>query len=369
MSGFPIIDLILGMVFVYFLLSIISSSVVEMLMAGVKARASLLEDWLFKIFDKPIEIGGKQISLGQAIMDHCSVTVLSGEGKSPSYIDAKNFTSALLEKITFNPNEPNSIANNLNVFIDKIQQTTVLSTEFKRVLLNYAYDARDTYQAVTNKTTSDIEMFRSKIEAWYNSSMDRLTGNLKRKYARPFTLIVAIVAALLLNADSINIAKYLYSNPDARAKVAAQAYKAADDSTQLLYKRIAAISNANDTTAAQLQATMQTGLDNINDAKAALYENLPFGWNAGYFTTLFPPHRVGSGLLALLTKITGLAVTVFAIMMGAPFWFDLLNKISNLRSTGSKPGTTTSANNTATTSSPAPITVTVNANKDEEAVG
>lgn len=369
MSGFPIIDLIAGMIFVYFLLSIICSSAVEMMMAGVRARAKLLAEWLYTIFDKTVEVGGKQMSLGQAIMDHCSVTALSGEGKSPSYIDAKNFTSALIEKLTFNPNDPNNIANDLNTFIEKIQQTTILSTELKRVLITYAYEAKDTYKALTNKTTSEIELFRSKIEDWYNTSMERLTGNLKTKYARPFTLLVATIIALLLNADSINIAKYLYSNPEARAQVAAQAYKMADDSTQVFYKRLDEISNANDTNVAQLKATVQKGLDNINDAKAALYENLPFGWNSTYFSTLFPPHKFGSGLLALLTKITGLAVTVLAIMLGAPFWFDMLNKVSNLRSTGGKPGTGTSANTDAAIAQPAPISVTVNSNKDEEAVG
>ena len=139
MSGFPIIDLIAGMIFVYFLLSIICSSAVEMMMAGVRARAKLLAEWLYTIFDKTVEVGGKQMSLGQAIMDHCSVTALSGEGKSPSYIDAKNFTSALIEKLTFNPNDPNNIANDLNTFIEKIQQTTIISTELKRVLITYSY--------------------------------------------------------------------------------------------------------------------------------------------------------------------------------------------------------------------------------------
>ncbi len=45
-----------------------------------------------------------------------------------------------------------------------------------------------------------------------------------------------------------------------------------------------------------------------------------------------------SGLL-LFSKITGLLATVLAIMMGAPFWFDLLNKISNMRGTGARPPT------------------------------
>jgi len=371
MSGFPIIDLIAGMIFIYFLLSIISSSIVEIALTHVKARSKLLEDWLTGIFSEKTQVGNQQITLGQAIMDHCSVTVLSGKGKSPAYIDAANFTSALLEKLTFDPDNPTSIANDLNTFISKIEQTNDLSIELKRVFLTYAYEARDKYQQVATKTASDLEMFRSKIENWYDTSMDRLTGDLKRKYSRPFTMIVAIITALLLNADSINIAKYLYSDPDARTAIAAQAYKAADDSTQIFNQRIASMQKANDTTVAQLKETMQKGLDNINEAKAALEQNLPFGWNTIYFKSLFPRGDFWAGILGILTKITGLAATVFAIMMGDPFWFDLLNKVSNMRGTGNKPATSSGADNTtaATTQSPTPITISVNTNKEEEAVG
>jgi hypothetical protein len=372
MSGLTIIDLIAGMIFIYFLLSIICSSVVEIILTYVNARSKILAEWLTGIFDKPVQEGNASVPLGQAIMDHCAVTALSGKGKAPSYIDAKNFTSALLEKLTYDPNDPNSIANDVDTLITKIEQTTALSTELKRVLLNYAYDARDKYKEVTAKTSSAVELFRHKIESWYDSSMDRLTGDLKRRYSRPFTMIVAIIAVVLLNADSINIAKYLYSDPDARTAIAAQAYKAADDSTQIFNERIASMKNGGDTTTAkQLQSTLQSGLDNINQAKAALEENLPLGWTTTYFKTLFPKGNFWSGILGLLAKITGLAATVFAVMMGAPFWFDLLNKIANLRGTGGKPASSSGADNTAPTSNqpPQPITISVNTNKDEEAVG
>jgi hypothetical protein len=361
MSGFPIIDLIAGMIFVYFLLSIVCSSVVEMLLSAFRARAKLLAEWLFKIFDKQVQDGGKTESLGQAIMDHCAVTALSEKGNAPSYIDAKNFTSALLEKITFNPNEPNSIANDLNTIINKLEQTDILSLELKRALLGYAYEVRDAYKNAANKTISDIEMFRSKIETWYNTSMDRLTGDFKRRYARPFTLIVAAVTVILMNADSVNIAKYLYSNPEARAKVAAQAYTAAKDSANAFNTRIAAIQNANDTTVKQLQQTFQTGLDNINEAKAVIEQNLPFGWTDTDFKTL--------NFFVLLSKILGLAVTILAVMLGAPFWFDLLNKVTNLRSTGARPNNDNTTGITTAAVQPAPVTVTVSSNKDEEAVG
>ncbi len=36
----------------------------------------------------------------------------------------------------------------------------------------------------------------------------------------------------------------------------------------------------------------------------------------------------------------GLLLTTFAISLGAPFWFDLLGKVSNIKGTGKKPLTT-----------------------------
>ncbi len=363
MSGFPIIDLIAGIIFVYFLLSVVCSSVVEMILTTLKARGKLLSEWLFKIFNEEVQVGKTKESLGQAIMNHCSVTALSKKDESPSYIDAKNFTSALLEKLTYDPDNPTSIANDLNTIISKIQQANILSVELKRAFLSYAYEVKDAYKNTSDKTISDIQMFRSKIENWYDTSMDRLTGDFKRRFSRPATLIVAAVAVILMNADTVNIAKYLYSNPEARAQVAAQAYKTAEDSTQSFNKRIASIQNANDTTVKQLQSTFQTGLDNINDAKAALSENLPFGWEATNFKEL-------NGFFAILSKILGLVVTILAVMLGAPFWFDLLNKVTNLRGTGGKPASSSGNDNTtAAAPAAAPITVTVNSNKDEEAVG
>ena len=371
MSGFAILDLVIGMIFIFFLLSIICSSVVEICLTFVKARATLLEEWLRGIFSEKTQVGSQIKTVGESIMDHCAVTGLSGNSKSPAYIDAKNFTSALLEKITFDPNDPNSVATNLDTYIHKIEQTPFLSLELKRVFLNYAYEARDKYQTMVAKTASDLEIFRSKIENWYDTSMDRLTGTLKTRYSRPFTMIVAIVTAVLLNADSINIAKYLYSDPDLRAKVAEQAYGVVDSTAQKFNVRLDSMRSANPATVQELQASLQKGIANINDAKAMLQLNLPFGWNTAYFKTLFPPGDFGEGLLSILAKITGLAATVFAMMMGAPFWFDLLNKVSNLRGTGNKPATSSGTGDApaAPAQAAAPIAISVNTNKEEEAVG
>jgi hypothetical protein len=344
MSGFPILDLVVGMIFVFFMLSVLSSSAIEILLASMKARAALLEEWLFKIFDKTIvQPDGTRLSLGQAIMDHCSVTVLSKKGKSTSYIDAKNFTSALLEKITFDPNNPKSIAKDIDELISSIDKSTILSTEFQRVLLTYANEAKDTYREISVKTQSEIELFRSKIENWYDSSMDRLTGALKKRYSRPTTFVVALVIACLLNADSIAIAKYLYSNPEIRTKIAMQAYDATKDSAlkeQVRQMQVKPGSSSSDSMSIEeIKNTITKKITDINKVKQGLSDVMPLTWKHG---ELNGADGKFSGLL-LFSKITGLLATILAIMMGAPFWFDLLNKVSNLRSTGAKPATSSNA--------------------------
>jgi len=38
-----------------------------------------------------------------------------------------------------------------------------------------------------------------------------------------------------------------------------------------------------------------------------------------------------------LVKLAGFVISAFAVMLGAPFWFDLLKKIVPVRMTGMKP--------------------------------
>ena len=50
------------------------------------------------------------------------------------------------------------------------------------------------------KEVSKMELFRAKIENWFDSSMSRMTGTLKKKYSRPATLLMAILVTVFLNA-------------------------------------------------------------------------------------------------------------------------------------------------------------------------
>lgn len=338
MSSFPILDLVVGVIFVFFLLSVICSSIVEMVLTFKKVRSDVLGRWLITIFDTKVKnANGVDVPLGQEIMDHCALTALSPKGEAPAYIDSKNFVSAVLDKITTYSSVTNP--KSIDDIIQSIQSTTAISGELKRTFLIYANEAKDTLNIVTVKTTGALELFRGKIENWYDSNMDRLTGTLKIDYTRKFTMTVAIIVTLLINADTIEITKYLYNNPEARAKVVAKAFETIkdesiknniehikqnksvkDDSTKLAYD--------------QLNDSLKVKMVVFNQATSALKDSIPLGWTSSEFLA---QKSVFNWIGFIVKKLIGMAITVVAIMMGAPFWFDVLNKISNLRGTGNKP--------------------------------
>src|SRR5262249_28586144 len=66
-------------------------------------------------------------------------------------------------------------------------------------------------------------------------------------------------------------------------------------------------------------------LDRLEDLQ------FPVGWQKAN-----QPHGTDEWIVALL----GWVLTGVAISFGAPFWFDLLNKVANLRAAGRRPGST-----------------------------
>lgn len=367
MSNFPILDLVIGIVFIFFLLSIICSSAVELWFSIMKTRARLLEEWLKRIFDsKALDSEGNLlgISVGQAIMDHCMVTVLSKTSKSPSYINAETFVSALLDKITIKKADSKTTQvqmppTNLAGYITTIQNSTVISGELKRTILSFAYQAQITASTIsnipvnanvtTNITTtikSDIDQFRERLENWYNTNAERLTGAMKRRKAIPATLIIGLILTVGMNADSITISKYLYNHPEVSKTIAEKALlgiqqqKARVDTIE---NHLESSTKTQQVNIKELEKETNTLQNDINTFKTSLPQGLPMGWQDEKYDW---SKEFGNSLIAIL-KLHGVGwlATILAINLGAPFWFDILNKIANLRSTGPKPAPSTNDDN------------------------
>jgi hypothetical protein len=338
--GFPILDLILGLIFIFFVMSIISSAVVEAILTQRKFRSKILTKWLMTIFDKQLmQPDGKVMKLGQAIADHCLTTALTKTGQSTSFIDAKNFVSALLEKLTFNAAEPLGAFKNLDDLLHRIENakatdgTPLLSTELTRTILMFGAEACLLAPAslvntvapeteLPNKTPpadpkNSLQIFREMLENWFDTNMDRISGQLKKKYVRPLTFWVGLVTVVLLNVDTIRITGYLYDNKEATKQFADKAQSAAQH-----------INTMNDSMAADRQKIIAI----VDTMRAAAPQGMPLGWTA---------EDQKDYIKAAKKHAVGWLATVAAIMLGAPFWFDLLNKVANIRGSGSKPSSST----------------------------
>ena len=61
--------------------------------------------------------------------------------------------------------------------------------------------------------------------------------------------------------------------------------------------------------------------------------DIPLGWKLKANDPRDLPHspRLWAG------KVIGILITTFALMLGAPFWFDLLSKLVRVRGSGAPP--------------------------------
>ena len=188
---------------------------------------------------------------------------------------------------------------------------------------------------------------RLNLETWFNDSMDRLSGTYKRR-AQVTAFIIGLILALILNVDSISVATSLWREPTLRQAIIAQAQ------------------NATAPAASQASASTAGPLQNIPALQTQLQAlNIPFGWSfapidtAGRQCSLLPvgasqvwgiPSTDSQGqpickgftnlppdIVSWLVKLLGLMMTALATTQGAPFWFDVLGKLVNVRGTGANP--------------------------------
>lgn len=198
-----------------------------------------------------------------------------------------------------------------------------------------------------------IATARVGVETWFNDSMDRLSGNYKRD-AQFMAFLVGFVIALVLNVDSIYVATSLWREPTLRQAIIAGASSYTNPNQ--------AAPGANPPSTTNASSVMQS-IPLLQQQLQAL--NIPFGWSTAAFNTggkpcsLVPfvantawgiPSRTSQGLpickgisnlpvdvTGWLGKLLGFVITAAATAQGAPFWFDLLKKMINVRSSGTNP--------------------------------
>jgi hypothetical protein len=290
MFGSGAIDVAIGLAFVFALLSLICSSLAELVSQLLGWRAQTLE------------LGIRNLITDQATRDafyrHPLIHSLGkakdgGDKVVPSYIPANLFALVLLDVVAPAQGDQKPPAKDQGV-----------AGELRRAL-----------RALTATTDAELEASRKKVEVWFDDVMDRASGWYKRK-VQWVLLAIALVVTGVANADAINLAASLWQSPSLRASMveAASSYAAG-------------AAGAQKETLDQLQQR----LDQLSRS------GLPLGWAGDEVFSIREPAQ-------WLSKIAGLLLTALAASLGAPFWFDLVNKLVNVRSTGNVPPRSSAGN-------------------------
>ena len=328
MLGSKILEVAIGIIFVFLLVSMICSAIREGLESWRKSRAAFLEQGIRELLHDRHAVGiarsvythpliyGLYLDDYQPRVSARPLTALASGGNLPSYIPARNFALALLD-IAARGTGMHGLASSpaAPVLTLALVRENVLNIEngpVQRVLLG----AIDT-------SGGSMERAVANLTVWFDSAMDRVSGAYKRA-TQKLLLGIGLVLAIVLNVNTLAIAHYLFRHDVERAALVARAEAVARDTSFV----------------------RGTGEAQYARARAALDSlQLPIGWDhvrfAGPWETSVVRDASGATRAVrelrlwgnVFEPIVGWLLTALAAMLGANFWFDLLNKVMVVRST------------------------------------
>ncbi len=167
---------------------------------------------------------------------------------------------------------------------------------------------RDTLDLLWRDAKADIGAFRRNVEGWFDDAMERVSG-WYRRLTQAMLLGLGLLLAIGLNVNAVTVAQRLWTDAPLRAAVVQRSQEAYE------------LPPGQEQTVEEALRSVESGLKSVG----AL--SLPIGWTED----ARPSTWYGA--------IAGWMLTAIAIVMGAPFWFDLLGRVARLRSTGVRPPT------------------------------
>lgn len=300
-----LIETILSLAALYAVLSVLTSSIQEMLAGIVNRRGRTLyraidamlgqlgPDFYMERFLKtpeiaslgrlPIALVPKDNAIATSKADR---TPQTAKQKLPSYIDDAAFARAVVEMLRKTSND----------------STCPLAIRLR---------------SLSDRSATDNDPAIREVATWFKSNMERASGRYARR-TKTWLLIVGTILSAGLNADSIRLTSGIYhEEPRRRA-----ALELSESIRLQQSKAVVAADTSTDAAVDRALTLLSNNLQQDDQTKQLL------GWSVA--------NRPNSKL-AVIVALLGWILTGAAISFGAPFWFDVLNRVANLRAGGKPP--------------------------------
>ncbi|PSJ40961.1 hypothetical protein [Allosphingosinicella deserti] len=355
MFGSELLEVAIGLIFLFFILSVLLSAAREAIEGFLQTRAIHLERGIRELLK---DEGGEGLvrelyehplisSLYRGTYDPEKLTRRYSQHKDtwkrmpfrnnlPAYVPARNFALAIMDLAgRGSPTGDDADASLSLAAIREGASTRIADPRVRRAVLIALDNAR-----------GDLDQARLNLQAWFDSGMDRVSG-WYRKETQWILLALGLFTAMTLNIDTLHVAKSLYRDDALRAVIVTDAEAvveqarvqaaAGGDQTAML-TMLGCPPEAATGAAASLPDGAARGVASASCAERRVRNlGLPIGWENRHLSW---PWQFGWDVGAWLASpdapwrpLPGWLLTALAVSMGAPFWFDLLNKFMVIRST------------------------------------
>ncbi len=274
MFGSQALDTTVGLVLMLFVLATAASSILELVSRLARTRSKNLQSALGSLLGGTGN-GGADAQAALKALQRTSVYAAatdSSGGKPPAYLSAKSFADAVLE-----------LASDAGAAPD-----VVLPSQL-----------RDRLQALLQESGNDALELRAGLERWFDEAMGRLSDSYKRQ-ATLWLGALGFALAVVINAATPDVVTRLWTAPVTRQAVVSAAQNVGNPGNAALLRDVAGITNT------LTEISIPVGWTGVAPDG--------FGWWVG--------HLLGWGLTAVL------------VMVGAPFWFELLERLISFKSGG-----------------------------------
>jgi hypothetical protein len=189
-------------------------------------------------------------------------------------------------------------------------------------------------QALVRTAGSTTETLVTAVSDWVNRSLTMLGEGYKRNLQK-ISFGIGLVVAVGFNLDTVALTEHLYRDKDARDAAVALGVQVVEKTGKEAFEKCMALTSQmrkEDASCASL-----TGLVGAVQGRNESLGRLPIGWPPPEFRTQGAGRPGSFDPWVWTTRVVGWLLTALALSLGAPFWFDLLNKLVNMRHGMRKP--------------------------------
>jgi hypothetical protein len=295
------LDVIIGLIFVYLLLSILCTAANEWVAALTRRRGEMLRKGIQQLLsDQPISNETDPEAFLREFYKHPLITSMMHDANHPNYLSPRTFAAVVTDVLT--ASKPAAVA------FEDLEKGAMALPEGR---------VKKSILALVQRSNRDLQGAQSEIEGWFNDAMDRVSGWYKRR-TQIWTIVIALVLTMVANADTIHITRQLWTDPVLRAAIVEEAKVRAQKPRPTI-----SVEYQDEDDPTTPTVTRNEG-NQLSGQEQALLGQL-MGWHG--------PIRDNLRWDTLL----GWILTVLALSLGAPFWFDVLNKFMNVRYAGKSP--------------------------------